>query len=79
MKNETSKYEREIDDLLEDLCRKDWMTDEEYKQIVDGFFKLAGVTKQSLSDDLEVGVKNGYTIEQQTNFLKRVWSSLKTK
>jgi hypothetical protein len=31
-----------------------------------------GITKQKLSDDIEIGIKNGYTVKQQIDLLKRV-------
>ena len=67
------KYENEIDALLKDLLYDEsWMDDEDYKEVIEETFKIMGITKQKLSDDIEVGVKNGYTVEQQIFLLKRV-------
>jgi len=67
------KYENEIDALLKDLIYdKSWMDDEDYKEVVEETFKILGITKQKLSDDIEIGVKNGHTVEQQIALLKRV-------
>ena len=67
------KYETEIDNLLKDiLYDESWMNDEDYQKVIDLTFKEMGITKQKLSDDIEIGVKNGYTVEQQIDILKQV-------
>jgi len=67
------KYEIEIDKLLKELLYDEsWMDDEDYKEVIDLTFKTMGITKQKLSDDIEIGIKNGYTVEQQIYLLKRV-------
>ena len=66
------KHEKEIDQILKDILFKDWMDDEDYKEVIDITFKAMGITKQKLCDDLEIGIKNGYSLEQQLNILKQV-------
>ena len=67
------KYETEINEILNVVIPKEsWMTDEEHKDIIEETFNQMGITKQKLSDDIEVGVKNGYTVKQQIDLLKRV-------
>jgi hypothetical protein len=67
------KHETEIDNLLKELLYyESWMDDEDYKEVIDLTFKTMGITKQKLSDDIEIGIKNGYTVEQQIDLLKRV-------
>ena len=67
------KHETEIDNLLKELLYDEsWMDDEDYKEVIDLTFKQMGINKQKLSDDIEVGVKNGYTVKQQIDLLKRV-------
>lgn len=67
------KYETEINEILNTVLPKEsWMTDEEHKEVIEETFKQMGINKQKLSDDIEVGVKNGYTVKQQIDLLKRV-------
>lgn len=67
------KHEIEIDKLLKELLYDEsWMDDEDYKEVIDLTFKTMGITKQKLSDDIEIGIKNGYTVKQQIDLLKRV-------
>lgn len=67
------KHETEIDNLLKELLYDEsWMDDEDYKEAIDIAFKTMGITKQKLSDDIEIGIKNGYTVKKQIDLLKRV-------
>ncbi len=67
------KYEIEINDILNTLLPKEsWMTDEEHKEVIEETLNQMGINRQKLSDDIEVGVKNGYTVKQQIDLLKRV-------
>lgn len=67
------KYENEINEMLNTAISKErWMTDAEYKELIDEVFKRMGITKQKLSDDIEIGVKNGYTVEQQISVMKLI-------
>ena len=67
------KYETEINEILNTaLPKESWMTDEEHKEIIEETFKQMDINKQKLSDDIEVGVKNGYTVKQQIDLVKRV-------
>lgn len=67
------KHETEIDNLLkESLYDESWMDDEDYKEVIDLTFKQMGINKQKLSDDIEIGIKNGYTIKKQIDLLKQI-------
>ena len=67
------KYETEINEILDTVLPKEiWMTDEEHNEVIEETFKHMGINKQKLSDDIEVGVKNGHTVKQQIDLLKRV-------
>ena len=64
------KYEKEIDQLLHDLFYDDWMRDDDYNQIISEILKEANTSKQELSDQLEIGLENGYSIDNQIKLLK---------
>ena len=67
------KHQTEIDKLLKELIYDgSWMDDEDYKEVIELTFKTMGITKQKLSDDIEIGIKNGHNVEQQIELLKRV-------
>ena len=64
------KYEKEIDQLLHDLFYDDWMRDDDYNQIISEILKEANTSKQELSGQLEIGLENGYSIDNQIKLLK---------
>ena len=67
------KYETEINEIINTaLAKESWMTHEEHQEIIEETFKQMGINKQKLSDDIETGVKNGYTVKQQIELLKQV-------
>ena len=67
------KYETEINEILNITFPKEsWMTYEEHKEIIEKAFNQIGINKQKLSDSLEVGVKNGYSVEQQIEMIKQL-------
>jgi len=66
------KHEKEIDALLREILYfEDLMDEEDYLLVVDEALKTAGITKQDLSNDIEVGLRNGYTLEEQLILLKK--------
>ena len=67
------KYENEINEVINNVIPKEGlMTYEEHQEIIEETFKQMGITKQKLSDDIETGVKNGYSVKLQIELLKRV-------
>lgn len=71
------KHEAEINEMLNIVFQKEsWMADEEHKEIIEETFKKIGINKQSLSNDIETGVKNGYTVKQQLYLVKQALKML---
>jgi hypothetical protein len=67
------KHETEIDKLIKELLYDETcMDDKDCKEVIDLTLKTMGITKQKLSDDIEIGIKNGYTVNQQIDLLKQV-------
>lgn len=65
------KYKKEIDELFEELFFEEWMTTDDYEEVVDAFNR-AGYTKQRFSDEIDVGIKNGYSIETQFELIRQI-------
>ena len=61
------KHEKEINEILRQLIYQNWMSDSDYEEAL----TLIGVSKQELSDAIEVGVKKGHTVESQISLLKK--------
>ena len=66
------KYEKEIDQFLRDIIYENWMNEEDYNEVITETFKQLGTNKEKLSSDIEIGVKNGYSIETQFALVKCV-------
>jgi DNA repair exonuclease SbcCD ATPase subunit len=65
------KHEKEIDALLEELFRSEWMTDEDYSVFLKEVFKQTGISKQTLSEQIELGEINGFGVETQLEAVRR--------
>jgi len=71
---EPIKYEKEIDSFLKELFDdRALMTESEYNQFI------STVDKQLISNDIEVGVKNGYSVEHQMQLFKSMITLNKKK
>ena len=66
------KYEVEIDKFFYDMIFEDWMSEEDYNESLTLVLISMRTTKQKLSDDIEVGVKNGYDVNKQLEISKRI-------
>ena len=66
------KYEKEIDDFLREIIYESWMSEEDYNEVISETFKQLGTNREKLSNDIEIGIKNGYSIETQFALVKRV-------
>ena len=64
------KHEKEIDALLEELFRSEWMTDEDYSMFLKEVFKQTGISKQTLSEQIELGEINGFSVETQLSAVR---------
>tara|TARA_R110000796_G_C14484182_1_gene427031 strand:- start:759 stop:992 length:234 start_codon:yes stop_codon:yes gene_type:complete len=65
------KHEKEIDQLLKDLFYDEtWMDDKDHEECLELIFSLTGFSKQKISDDIEIGIKNGWSLEKQIRVLK---------
>jgi hypothetical protein len=66
------KHLIEVEKLLKDLFFEKWMDDEDWKEFLIELEKASGVTLTSLSNDIEIGVKNGCSLETQIALVKQV-------
>jgi predicted transcriptional regulator len=64
------KYLKEVDRLLEELFREDWMNDDDWNNFLEEVERTSGITIERLSSDIEIGVNNGYSFDTQIQMLK---------
>jgi hypothetical protein len=63
------KYEKEVNQLLINIFRSNWMDDNDWNE----FLKEVDFPIEKLSSDLEIGVNNGYSIETQLKLFEKVF------
>lgn len=64
--------ETKINNLLNELFREDWMDDNDWNEFIIQLEVHSGVTISSLKNDLEVCIKNGYSIDTQFDLIRKV-------
>jgi len=70
------KYQDEINQLLKDLFHEEWMSEEDFKEFKSMYFQQSGITMQKLSDEMQVGVDNGHTIQEQIELCRKGFNEL---
>lgn len=71
------KYEQEIEQLLTDLFREDWMDQDDWKQFRRTIFTKSGISYDELEKSLDDGTEKGFTIKQQLIILRKQFEGLK--
>ncbi len=60
--------------IFEDLY-EEWMNEEDKLEFVSELIKESGLSFSKLHSDIEIGLNNGYTIEQQVKIAKMILAS----
>lgn len=70
--NQDSKipYEDEINSFLTERYRESWMDDSDWKTFLDILETKSGISVRSLSDDVQTGIKNGYSVQSQFDLIR---------
>jgi len=71
------KYEKEIEELLSDIFREDWMQKEDWQQFRRTIFTKSGITYDDLEESLDKGLEKGFTLKQQLIILRKQFGDLK--
>lgn len=73
------KYEAQVNEILEKFfseMHKPWMSEEDKLQFREETLKEMGeqgITKETIDLELQEGVKNGYSIEQQMSIILEIF------
>ena len=65
-------FQDEINAFLKELFYESWMDENDWLMFLEELETQSGVSVQSLSTDLQVGLKNGYSIEKQFELVRTV-------
>jgi hypothetical protein len=77
MSVEIPNIENKIYQLFSDYLKEDWMTDEEIKECVDLALASMDITMDKVINQFIIGCDNGYTLEQQFEIIKIIFSEKK--
>jgi len=69
------EYKKEIDLVLRGLFFEDWMDEEDYNELIQTAISEGLISYQKLSDDIKIGIKNGYSVEEQIKIVERVFKN----
>ena len=72
------KYDKEINEILS-ILHSDWMDEDDKVEFNEELFKISGITREKLNDDIKKGVEKGHTVEEQMLILKDVFTPLRGK
>ncbi len=63
-------YEKEIKDIIRPVLKEDWMSNEEVDEVIELSVALMGGWDK-ITNDLIIGISNGYSIKQQLDILEK--------
>lgn len=65
-------FQDEINAFLKEQFYEDWMDENDWSMFLEALETQSGVSIRSLSNDLQVGLKNGHSIEKQFEIVRTV-------
>lgn len=64
-------YNVEIDNFLREIIYEPWMSEDDYNEIITDAFIKMNTTKEKLSDDIQTGIDNGYSLDLQFSIIRK--------
>lgn len=64
-------YKEELLNFLSEMFREDWMDDSDWEEFIH-FIEIQGVSLDKMLNDIEIGIKNGYSIDYQFDLLRKI-------
>lgn len=65
-------YKEQLLQFLSELFREDWMDDSDWDEFLVFIEHVGGVSLDKMENDIEIGVKNGYSVEKQFDLLSKL-------
>jgi len=70
------KHDEAIKQFFE-LFFEDWMSNEDKQEFIVGILDEMGITLEEFDRNIEIGLQNGYSVEQQIELCKHLITELK--
>lgn len=71
------KYKLEIDKMIEEALREPWMEDDDWQFIKSSLENHPKFNLERMEKDIDIGIKNGYTLEDQMNLCRDILIKMK--
>lgn len=65
-------FQDEINEFLKEQFYESWMDENDWSMFLEALETQSGVSIKSLSNDLQVGLQNGHSIEKQFELIRTV-------
>lgn len=66
------KYQKEVNDLLKELFYESWFDENDWNEYLNELLLATNNSLEGLSNDIQTGIDNGYTLEFQLNLLRNI-------
>ena len=70
-------FQDEINEFLKEQFYESWMDENDWSMFLEALETQSGVTIKSLSNDLQVGLQNGHSIEKQFELVRTVLKNVR--
>lgn len=64
------KYESQINEMFKHILKAENLTESEFKNYRDALLKASNSSMEIMSEQIEIGVKNGHSVEFQLGLIK---------
>ena len=68
----------EIEQLMRELFYEEWMSEEDYQEFWSHAQKMLGITTDTLVNDVNIGISNGFDKDTQFLLLRNMIPQLKS-
>ena len=65
-------YTPQIKEALKSIAKKGWMDDNDWNEMEQEIFKTLGISYESMSKQIQIGIDNGHSLETQLELLKKL-------
>ena len=66
----TLLFQDEINNFLKEVFFESWMDEDDWEMFLEELEKQSGISVKKLSNDLQVGLKNGHSLEKQFELVR---------